>query len=158
MEKYFFSTTWCSVPKNFSYSLENYYLYNQGNYQHLTQEIWGYLIIKQEHRHPQYFPSITILHLFLALNPHILHCITLYSADIKHLVMFKIMMCPLRCNYKGTTQRLIASSTSIDHFNMWFEQRTYKKLKLHCVTIELSTHVFRMTSTTNFRQAICCLL
>ena len=43
---------WCSVLKNFSYSLKNYsillkkfYLYNQRNYKHLTQEIWGSLTI-----------------------------------------------------------------------------------------------------------------
>ena len=42
----YFSSRWCSVPKNFSYSLKNYsillkkfYLYNPTNYEHLTQEI-----------------------------------------------------------------------------------------------------------------------
>ena len=54
MEKYFFfSTRWCSVPKTFSYSLENYsillkkfYLSYPRNYEHLTQEIWGSLIMR----------------------------------------------------------------------------------------------------------------
>ena len=52
METYFFSTKWCSLSKNFSYSLENYsillktfYLYYPRNYEHLTQEIWGSLVI-----------------------------------------------------------------------------------------------------------------
>ena len=44
--EFFFISKWCSVPKNFSYSLKNYsillkkfYLYYPRNYKHLTQEI-----------------------------------------------------------------------------------------------------------------------
>ena len=47
---FFFRSRWCSIPKNFHYSLKNYsillkkfYLYNPRNYEHLTQEIWGSL-------------------------------------------------------------------------------------------------------------------
>ena len=53
-----FSAKWCSVPKNFSYSLENYsillkkfYLYNPRNFEHLTQGIWGSLAIRYHPNH-----------------------------------------------------------------------------------------------------------
>ena len=52
-ENIFFISRWCSVPKNFCYWLKNYsillkkcYVYYPRNYEHLTQEIWGSLSIK----------------------------------------------------------------------------------------------------------------
>ena len=52
------------------------------------------MIIVQEHRHPLSVAKISVIHLFLSLNPHIFHCIALYSAERKHLFIFKIMICP----------------------------------------------------------------
>ena len=49
---FFLSSRWYSIPKNFSYSLKNYsillkkfYLYYPRNNEHLTQAIWGSLVI-----------------------------------------------------------------------------------------------------------------
>ena len=77
-----------------------------------------HMIIVQEHRHPLRVAKIYSFPSLSFPKPALFHCITLYSAERKHLFIFKIMMCPKRCNYKGTTPRLIASSASIDPFDI----------------------------------------
>ena len=66
MEKLFFRSRWCSVHKNFSYSLKNYsillkkfYIYNPRNYEHLTQVILPLLPKKLRTPYSRNFTFIT---------------------------------------------------------------------------------------------------